>query len=640
VSTWGEQIRESRAAIAGVVRNPGLRRLNLALVGSVIGDWAYAVAASVYAYTQGGATAVGVLGVIRYVSVAVVTPFASVLADRHDRRRVMIVADAVRAVLVLAAAAIIEADGPAVAVYVLAVVVALVGTPFRPAQAALLPQLAERADELTAANVASSTIESVGFFAGPALAGLLLAVTDTAAVYAFDALTFVWSAVVVLGLRLPAEASAAASDPRPGDGDGDEPDAGTEPDVSAGFLRESMAGYREILRSRELRLLIGLYCAQTLIAGASVVFIVAIALDLLELGDGGVGLLEATLGVGGLIGGLVALVLSRRERLAFDFGIGVALWAAPLILVAAWPALPAALVAMAMIGMANSLVDINASTLLQRLVPDAVMGRVFGAMDSAVIGGMALGAALMPVLLHTIGLRAGLAVLGGAVTALVALGVVGAGAHRPAAPCARRYRGAAAGPDARRAARTGARAARTRVAGAAAGRRGGRVPRGRGGRPLLRDRTRSGRRDHSRRVRAVGDGRRQLRRDRPAPRRPAHGHRHRGDRHRRPVDRPRSVPAGRHRTRCGDRARRAAGHLASRHRLTLAALARADQPRRRAPSEKTRPSVAISTVGACGSASSPRNMSPIANTWSSVREGSWWNNSTVRAPAARPSVTA
>ena len=425
MSTWGEQIRESRAAIAGVVRNPGLRRLNLALVGSVIGDWAYAVAASVYAYTQGGATAVGVLGVIRYVSVAVVTPFASVLADRHDRRRVMIVADAVRAVLVLAAAAIIEADGPAVAVYVLAVVVALVGTPFRPAQAALLPQLAERADELTAANVASSTIESVGFFAGPALAGLLLAVTDTAAVYAFDALTFVWSAVVVLGLRLPAEASAAASDPRPGDGDGDEPDAGTEPDVSAGFLRESMAGYREILRSRELRLLIGLYCAQTLIAGASVVFIVAIALDLLELGDGGVGLLEATLGVGGLIGGLVALVLSRRERLAFDFGIGVALWAAPLILVAAWPALPAALVAMAMIGMANSLVDINASTLLQRLVPDAVMGRVFGAMDSAVIGGMALGAALMPVLLHTIGLRAGLAVLGGAVTALVVLGVSG-----------------------------------------------------------------------------------------------------------------------------------------------------------------------------------------------------------------------
>ncbi len=425
MSTWGEQIRESRAAIAGVVRNPGLRRLNLALVGSVIGDWAYAVAASVYAYTQGGATAVGVLGVIRYVSVAVVTPFASVLADRYDRRRVMIVADAVRAVLVLAAAAIIEADGPAVAVYVLAVVVALVGTPFRPAQAALLPQLAERADELTAANVASSTIESVGFFAGPALAGLLLAVTDTAAVYAFDALTFVWSAVVVLGLRLPAEASAAASDPRPGDGDGDEPDAGTEPDVSAGFLRESMAGYREILRSCELRLLIGLYCAQTLIAGASVVFIVAIALDLLELGDGGVGLLEATLGVGGLIGGLVALVLSRRERLAFDFGIGVALWAAPLILVAAWPALPAALVAMAMIGMANSLVDINASTLLQRLVPDAVMGRVFGAMDSAVIGGMALGAALMPVLLHTIGLRAGLAVLGGAVTALVALGTSG-----------------------------------------------------------------------------------------------------------------------------------------------------------------------------------------------------------------------
>ncbi|MFN8022911.1 MAG: MFS transporter [Acidimicrobiales bacterium] len=411
MSTLGEQFRESRAAIAGVVRNPGLRRLNVALVGSVIGDWAYAVAASVYAYSQGGATAVGLIGVARYVLVAVVAPFASLLADRLDRRRVMIVVDLVRGALVLTAAAIIETDGPAIAVYVLAIVVALVGTPFRPSQAALLPQLAEHPDELTAANVASSTIESVGFFVGPALAGLLLAVTDPAAVYAFDALTFVWSAVVVLGLRLPEGVSAV---PKRAD---DEP--------SDGFLRESMAGYREILRSRDLRLVIGLYCAQTLVAGASLVFVVAIALDLLDLGDGGVGLLEAALGVGGLLGGAVALVLSRRGRLAADFGVGVALWALPLLLIAAWPVLPTALLAMATIGLANSVVDINASTILQRLVPDAVMGRVFGAMDSAVIGGMALGAAVMPLLLHTIGLRPGLAVIGGLVTLLVLLGSAG-----------------------------------------------------------------------------------------------------------------------------------------------------------------------------------------------------------------------
>ena len=69
-----------------VFRNPGLRRLQLAFAGSIVGDWAYAVAVAVYAYDQGGPTAVGVLGVIRYVSLAVVTPFTSTLGDRYPRR--------------------------------------------------------------------------------------------------------------------------------------------------------------------------------------------------------------------------------------------------------------------------------------------------------------------------------------------------------------------------------------------------------------------------------------------------------------------------------------------------------------------------------------------------------------------------
>ena len=63
-------------------RNPGLRRVNLAFAASVIGDWAYAVAVSVWAYGQGGATAVGLFGVARYVSMAVLGPLLSTLADR------------------------------------------------------------------------------------------------------------------------------------------------------------------------------------------------------------------------------------------------------------------------------------------------------------------------------------------------------------------------------------------------------------------------------------------------------------------------------------------------------------------------------------------------------------------------------
>src|SRR5919201_1208174 len=166
-----DKILDAVRSLRSVFANPGLRRLELAFTGSIVGDWAYAVAVALYAFEQGGPTAVGVLGVIRYLSLAVVTPFASTLGDRYPRR--------------------------------LAIVTALCGSPFRSSQAAILPQLARDPIELAAANVASSTVESIGFFAGPALAGLMLAVTSIPAVYVFNAVTFLWSAVLVLGVRLP-----------------------------------------------------------------------------------------------------------------------------------------------------------------------------------------------------------------------------------------------------------------------------------------------------------------------------------------------------------------------------------------------------------------------------------------------------
>ena len=93
--------------------------------------------------------------------------------------------------------------------YGLAIATALVGTCFRPAQAALLPGLARDAGELTAANVASSTIESVGFFLGPALGGLLLAVADIQTVYVVNAATFIWSAAFIVRLPAPPATRAA-----------------------------------------------------------------------------------------------------------------------------------------------------------------------------------------------------------------------------------------------------------------------------------------------------------------------------------------------------------------------------------------------------------------------------------------------
>ena len=163
--------------------------------------------------------------------------------------------------------------------------------------------------------------------------------------------------------------------------------------------------------------------AQTVVAGASLVFEVSIALELLDLGESGVGVLSSVLGVGGIIGGFVALLLARRGRIAGDFGYGVLLWAAPLLLIVVAPTLAATAAAFFIIGLANSLVDVNAYTIIQRVTPTEVMGRVFGALESLLTGGMAIGALLMPVLINTVGLRAGLAVIGGAVAVLAIAGL-------------------------------------------------------------------------------------------------------------------------------------------------------------------------------------------------------------------------
>ena len=420
-----EQLGESRIAITSVLRNRSLRRLNLALVGSVIGDWAFSVAISVYAYNNGGATALGIISVVRYLVMAVLAPLLATLADRFDRRLVMFGADAVRVVLVFASAAIVEFYGPELPVYALSVLTGIAGMVFRPAQAAILPSLAQDPSELTAANVVSSTINSIGFFVGPAVGGLLLAVADIGAVFAFNALTFVWSAIMVLGVRpVTRSADGTETSDTPETPDGNAEESGSSA-AAGGMFAGVGDGYRVILGNRHLRLIVALYVAQTVVAGCSAVYEVAIALDLLGLEDSGVGVLNAALGVGGLIGGAVALVLSQRGRLSRDFGIGVVLWAAPLLLIVAVPSLPSALLAMMLIGLGNSLVDVNAETIVQRLVPDEVLGRVFGALDSAAIGGMALGAGIMPLLIVTVGLSTGLLIVAVSVTALVLVSVRG-----------------------------------------------------------------------------------------------------------------------------------------------------------------------------------------------------------------------
>jgi MFS family permease len=387
--------RAAVAALGAVFASPPLRRLQLAWAGSILGGWAYLVALGVYAYDEGGAAAVGIVGLVRLVPAALAAPFTASLVDRFSRVGVMVTSDLARFALMLVAAGVIAADGPSVVVYATVAVSQVVGTVFRPAQSALLPGLVRTPSELTAANVASSTIESLGTFLGPALGGLLLAVSSVQVVFAANAVTFLWSAALVVALRGQEQPHER----------GDAPEA-------AEAERAVLAGIVTIAREPTLRTLVGLYAAQTLVAGALNVLVVVTAFELLDLQAAGVGLLYAAIGVGGLVGGFVALLLAGGGRLARDFAIGLALFGLPLALVGGAPATALAVVALGVLGIGNSIVDVNALTIMQRAVPDAVLGRALGALDGLLLGALGVGALLAPVLIAAIGAEASLVVVG------------------------------------------------------------------------------------------------------------------------------------------------------------------------------------------------------------------------------------
>jgi MFS family permease len=394
------RIAESLRAFSTSFANPQLRRLQLAGVGSTLGSWAYGVALAVYAYDAGGARAVGLLLFARWGLAAGLAPWLALLADRVSRRKVMLASDVCRVGLVAGMAAIVATHGPAFAVYALAVASTAASTAFQPAQGALLPSLARTPEELTSANVAMSTISSVGMLAGPALGGALLAVTGPSVVFAVTAGTIVWSAACVLQLRP------------------DHPPARREAEP---LLPSMLAGFRAIAAEPALRVVIGLNSAQTLVTGVFEVLVVVVALRLLDAGNGGVGWLNAALGVGGVLGAFAVAALAGRKRLAADLGLGVLLWGVPMALVAVWPNLGFALVLFAVIGVGNTLVDVAGVTLLQRSAADEVLGRVFGVLESLILATLAVGAAVAPALVSALGIRTTLVLAGLLLPAVVLL---------------------------------------------------------------------------------------------------------------------------------------------------------------------------------------------------------------------------
>jgi hypothetical protein len=180
---------------------PGLRRAALAFAWACSGEWAFTVGLSVVAFRDGGPTAVGVVALARMGPSALASPFLTAFADRMRREWVLATISVVRAVAIGAAAILHAMGAPSVGVYGPAVVATIAFTVFRPAHSALLPSLCTTTRQLTSANVVRGMLESSAALLGPALAGILLAVSGATAVFVATAILSGAAAVVLLRIH-------------------------------------------------------------------------------------------------------------------------------------------------------------------------------------------------------------------------------------------------------------------------------------------------------------------------------------------------------------------------------------------------------------------------------------------------------
>ncbi|PWU19442.1 MAG: hypothetical protein C5B48_13535 [Candidatus Rokuibacteriota bacterium] len=393
-------VRSRLGVLVEVFRNPELRRLELAWGGYSAGEWAQLVALSVYAYGKGGAAAVGLLGVVRMLPAALALPFGAMVADRFPRRRVLVTVHLLRAGALAATAAALAAGAPLPVVFLLAALAAVCAAPCPPAQWALVPVLARTPQELVAANVSASTLEGLAALLGPTLAGIVLAVAGPATVVGASAVVYVWCAYLVARISTEADPGRRHGGSR---------------------VEEALAGFRTLADEAGPRLLVGLFAAQTMVRGLLNVLVVAAALGLLGLGDSSVGFLNAAYGLGALAGAFAAVSLLHRRRLANPFGVGLALWGAPIALLGLWPTTAAALLSLALVGVGNAIVDVSGFTLIQRSVEDRLLGRVFGTLEISVLVAIAVGSALASPLIDLAGIRGALVATGALLPVLALL---------------------------------------------------------------------------------------------------------------------------------------------------------------------------------------------------------------------------
>jgi MFS family permease len=297
----------------------------------------------------GSAAAVGGVLVARLLP-TLASPLAGVLADRLDRRVVLVASDLARAVLVLG----LVFTRNLVVLYFLVFLIGLVRTLFNPTIRAAFPSVVASRD-LTRANALIGGTFSVSETIGPALGGVLVATVGVEVAFAFDSATYLVSATFLS--RIPF--------PRP------------QSEEHAAFSQELKSGFAYLATARvPLAIVIGAFLT-VLTMNTTIPAEVFLAKETFGAGDVGYGLLVGLYGAGMILGSALMAALGDRIRLLPLYFLGIFVSALALAATGHSKTFVFALAALMVAGVANGTENVATDTVLQRTVPDAFLGRVF-----------------------------------------------------------------------------------------------------------------------------------------------------------------------------------------------------------------------------------------------------------------------
>lgn len=384
-------VPSTRSVLLSALRNSGLRRAIAAFFFFNAAEWATWIAILVWAFNRGGATDAGLIALAQLVPAAIVAPFGSVIGDRMPRNRALALGYGLQSLTMMATGIALASAVSPWLIALMSSAAACAITLTRPVHNAALTDLARSPEELTAANSASSLVQGVALFAGPAVSGLLLAIWNPGSVFLVMGVTMAIAAILVVAAPLQ-RTSLRIHDEH--------------------LLRSAAIGFSAIRRDAPAALLVLMVGAQFIVVGLMDIFAVVLAFDILQTGQSGPSALNSALGLGEIAGAAFTVVLVGRRQMAPALVVGVLGVGVPIALVGLEPSLWIALGLFAVCGAGNAFFDVGARTLLQRTVQADLLSRIFGIQEGLMMVGLAIGSVLAPLLVHAFGAQGAFVVAG------------------------------------------------------------------------------------------------------------------------------------------------------------------------------------------------------------------------------------